>query len=67
VDRQTDWADLGSITFGLGRVFDLMPDGKRIIAWQSQEQPKEAKVDLHVTMLLDWFDEVRRRLPASGK
>jgi hypothetical protein len=28
-----------------------------------EEQPKEAKVDLHVTMLLNWFDELRRRLP----
>jgi serine/threonine-protein kinase len=47
--------------------FDLTPDGRRIIAWESGEQPEEAKVDLHVTMLQNWFDEVRRRLPPSGK
>jgi len=58
----------GSVPFGLGHaVFDLTPDGKRIIAMEPQEQPKDAKVDLHVTMLLNWFDEVRRRLPPSGK
>jgi hypothetical protein len=53
--------------FGVGRLFDLTPDGRRIIAWEPQEQPKEAKVDLQVTMLLNWFDELRRRLPPSGK
>jgi serine/threonine-protein kinase len=52
---------------GIIRPFDLTPDGRRIIAWEPQEEPKEAKVDLHVTMLLNWFDELRRRLPPSGK
>jgi serine/threonine-protein kinase len=68
------WTDkqIGSILmnlpFGVGRpVFDLTPDGKRIIAVEPQEQTKEAKVDLHMTMLLNWFDELRRRLPPSGK
>ena len=57
----------GGIPFGLGRLFDLTPDGRRIIAWEPEDQPKEAKVDLHVTMLLNWFDELRRRLPPYGK
>jgi serine/threonine-protein kinase len=52
---------------GLGRLFDLTPDGRRIITSEPEEQLKGAKVDLHITMLLNWFDEVRRRLPASGK
>jgi serine/threonine-protein kinase len=58
----------GNSPLGAGPpVFDLTPDGTRIIAWEPQEQPKETKVDLHVTMLLNWFDELRRRLPPSGK
>jgi Tol biopolymer transport system component/predicted Ser/Thr protein kinase len=57
----------GNSPFGAGRLFDLTPDGRRIIALEPQEQPKEAKVDLHVTMLQNWFDEVRRHLPPSGK
>ncbi|HKE28904.1 MAG TPA: protein kinase [Bryobacteraceae bacterium] len=68
------WTDkqIGSIlsisAFGLGRPpFDLTPDGRRIIAWAPQEQPREANANLHVTMLLNWFDELRRRLPPSGK
>jgi Tol biopolymer transport system component len=59
---------MAPIPFSGGRrLFDLTPDGRRIIAWEPQEQPKEAKVDLQVTMLLNWFDELRRRLPPSGK
>ena len=59
----------GNTPFGQGggRLFDLTPDGRRIIAWEPQEQPKEPKVNLHVTMLLNWFDELRRRVPPSGK
>ena len=31
-----------NIPFGRGgRLFDLTPDGRRIIAWEPQEQPKE--------------------------
>jgi len=48
------------------RAFDQSPDGKRIIAFAPDEGPKGARVNLHVTMLMNWFDEVRRRLPASG-
>jgi serine/threonine-protein kinase len=59
--------DLREGASGISRLFDLTPDGRRIIAWVPEEQPKEAKVDLHVTMLLNWFDDLRRRLPPSGK
>ena len=47
--------------------FALTPDGKRIITWVPEEQSKEPKVNLHVTMVVNWFDELRRRLPPSGK
>jgi Tol biopolymer transport system component len=52
---------------GILRLFDLTPDGRRIIAWEPEEQPKEPKANLHVTILQNWFDELRRRLPPSGK
>jgi serine/threonine-protein kinase len=57
-----------SMPFDAGRPpFDLTPDGKHIIAWEAQEQPKGPKANLQVTMLLNWFDELRRRLPPAGK
>jgi Tol biopolymer transport system component len=57
----------GNAPFGAGRLFDLTPDGRRIIAWEPQVPPKEPKANLHVTMLLNWFDELRRRFAPSGK
>ena len=54
-------------TSGPFRALDLTPDGKRIIAFAPDEGPKGARVNLHVTMLVNWFDVVRRRLPVSGK
>jgi len=59
--------DLHQGANGIGGLFDLTPDGRRIIVWQPQEEPNPDKVDLHVTMLLNWFGELRRRLPRSGK
>ena len=59
---------LANVPFGTGHpVFYLTPDGRRIIAWEPQEQAKEPKANLHVTMLQNWFDELRRHLPPSGK
>ena len=39
-----------------GRNFDLAPDGKRIVAF-------ETMTNLHVKLLVNFFDELRRRLP----
>jgi len=65
------WADkqiwLPDTRGGPFRSFDLTPDGKRIIAFAPDGGQKGAKVNLHVTMLENWFDEVRRRLPVPGK
>jgi serine/threonine-protein kinase len=69
------WADkpIGTstpagVSFDIGfPPFDLMPGGERIITVAADERPKEAKVNLHVTLLVNWFDELRRRLPASAK
>ena len=67
-DKQIGKPSGRSMPFGAGRLgFDLTPDGKRIIAWEPEEQPKEPKANLHVTMLQNWFDELRRRLPPAGK
>jgi serine/threonine-protein kinase len=72
--KQRPWTDklIGTTPGGRpygqgGPVFDLTLDGRRIIAWEPQEQPKEPKANLHVTMLQNWFDELRRRLPPAGK
>jgi serine/threonine-protein kinase len=50
-----------------GNLFDIMPDGKRIIVLPRPEPKSGPKENLHLTVLINFFDEVRRRIPASGR
>jgi hypothetical protein len=43
---------------------DLHPDGKRFAVFQMPEAATEAG-PLHATFLLNFFDELRRRLPLN--
>jgi eukaryotic-like serine/threonine-protein kinase len=47
----------------LGPYFDLAPDGKRFVV--VQPEAPEQKGPQHVTFLLNFFDELRRRAPAG--
>src|SRR5260370_30597235 len=49
---------------GLG-IFDLAPDGKRFAVVHAEAS--EQKGPTHVTFLLNFFDELRRRVPAERK
>jgi hypothetical protein len=42
--------------------FDISPDGKRAVVFP-QPAPGQAEGTLHATFLLNFFDEVRRRIP----
>jgi serine/threonine-protein kinase len=42
--------------------FDLAPDGKRLVVFP-QELAQGGKANVHLTFLLNFFDELRRRLP----
>jgi hypothetical protein len=46
---------------------DLAPDGKRFVIQASPEADSDtqAKGSVHVTFLLNFFQEVQRRLPAE--
>jgi hypothetical protein len=46
----------------LGPNFDVAPDGKRFAVVQAEAS--EQKGPQHVTFLLNFFDELRRRAPA---
>jgi hypothetical protein len=51
---------------GVG-IFDPMPDGKRLVAALATEERAEAPRPVtHATFLLNFFDELRRRVP-TGK
>jgi Tol biopolymer transport system component len=47
--------------------YDLAPDGKRFAIFPNLNAPAEEKGSVHMTFLLNFFDELRRRVPASGK
>jgi hypothetical protein len=46
--------------------FNLSPDGARAILVVPADHGKERR-DLHVTFLFNFFDELRRRVPAGSK
>ncbi len=46
---------------------DLAPDGKRFVVLALPEAPAGEKGSVHVTMLLNFFDELKRRIPPGGK
>ena len=57
---------IGACTIsGSPATFDLAPDGKRVAAVFSAEAPQPAPK--HVTLVLNFFDEVRRRVASSGR
>jgi hypothetical protein len=45
---------------------DVSPDGKRFAVIPRAESTGEQKGSVHVTVLLNFFDELRRRVP-TGK
>jgi hypothetical protein len=42
--------------------FDITPDGKRAVVFPRPAETR-AEGSLHATFLLNFFDEVRRRIP----
>jgi WD40-like Beta Propeller Repeat len=45
---------------------DLAPDGKRFAVFPRPDATSEQKGSVHVTVLLNFFDELRRRVPPGG-
>ena len=43
--------------------FDLAPDGNHCVIFEVPEPAPGAKGSVHVTMLLNFFDELKRRIP----
>jgi Tol biopolymer transport system component len=46
---------------------DLAPAGKRFAVFPKPDATGEQKSSVHVTVLLNFFDELRRRVPPGGK
>ena len=62
-DRPRTWSEKRPAHFGTTRSYDLAPGGKQIVALMSADTPQETHA--RVIFLLNFFDELRRRLPQS--
>jgi hypothetical protein len=49
------------------KTYDLAPDGKRIVALMPEANVAQQRGSSHVIFLENFFDELRRRVPVSGK
>ena len=61
-DKPRVWSEKRLADVGFNRNYDLAPDGKRIAALMPVEAPEAQG---HVTFLLNFFDELRRSVPAG--
>jgi len=58
------WAETRLLDFGDFSTYDLSPDCKRLAAMLA-DNTSAGKGPTHLTFLLNFFDELRRRAPAS--
>ena len=56
------WSDKQLFFTGSSNL-DLAPDGKRFVVLSLPESAPDAKVSVHVTVLENFFDWMRKRLP----
>ena len=59
------WSETRLLNIDPISVYDLAPDGKRIAAILATDQVGGEKPPTHLTFLLNFFDELRRRAPAG--
>ena len=68
-DKPRVWSEMqlehfGIIGFGS---YDVAPDGKRVAALMPAEEAASQREQSQVIVLLNFFDELRRKVPAGGR
>lgn len=66
-DKPRVWFEKQLANVGLAVNFDLAPDGKRLVVVMPAQSPEPRETQSHVTLVVNFFDEVRRRVAAQGK
>jgi serine/threonine-protein kinase len=64
-DKPRAWSDTRLANVGLNGNYDLAPDGKRIAALMPGDTAQGQQARNHVIFLMNFFDELRRRVPAG--
>jgi len=59
-DKPRVWSETRLRNIGVASMYNLAPDGKRLAAMLAGDQ-----APTHLTFLLNFFDELRRRAPAG--
>ncbi len=60
------WSEGQFTDRGVARNFDLHPDGKRFAVLKATEESEQTRLT-QVIFVLNWFDEVRRRVASAGQ
>jgi serine/threonine protein kinase/Tol biopolymer transport system component len=66
-DKPHLWTETRIANTSVFQNFDITPDGKRLVVLMPAEGAEEQKAQNHVTFLLNFFDELRRRVPTGEK
>jgi serine/threonine protein kinase/Tol biopolymer transport system component len=66
-DKPRVWSEKRIANVGLLPNYGLAPDGKRVAALMPVETPEAQQAQNHVIFLENFFDELRRKVPSSGK
>jgi len=66
-DKPRLWSEKRIADVGALPNYDLAPDGKRIVALMPVKEPRVEQTQNHVIFLENFFDELRRKVPVSGK
>jgi eukaryotic-like serine/threonine-protein kinase len=60
-DKPRLWSETRVLNMGVAPMYDLAPDGKRLAARLADDEV------MHLSFLLNFFDELRRRAPVSER
>ena len=61
------WSERQLGDWGVNRMYDLAPGGKRFAVAMDPEDAGVSKLVTSVTVVLNFFDELRRRVLAAGR
>jgi serine/threonine-protein kinase len=63
-DKPRVWSERVPVFFAATKFYDPAPDGKSVVALMSADTPEEPRD--RVTFLLNFFDELRRRVSSNA-
>jgi serine/threonine-protein kinase len=63
--RPRVWSEIRGPDMGNLSTYDLAPDGKRLAAIVGNDEINGQKPSMHLTFLVNFFDELRRKVPVG--